>query len=354
MKVLHVITNLETGGAEKLLVDFLPLLKQDCQVELALFQGQKTEFYKRLKDKGITIHSFSENRNVYHPKNIFCLAKLARKFDIVHTHNTACQIYGAIASLFSKAKWCTTEHTTTSRHRVWWFAPVEKWMYSRYTHVICISEATRQSMREVAGKSAPETTVICNGINIKKYHDAFPASDLKKDGKIITMVGRWSYQKDQATIIRAIAKLPKVYKLWLVGYGETEEVLRTLARKLCVNDRVLFLGLRNDVPNILKASDVVVQSSHIDGFGLAAVEGWAAGKPIIASDVEGLAQVVKDAGLLFPHEDADTLALEIEDVCMNKVLYSELVEKGYVRAAQYDISTMVEGYTNIYKTIFSK
>ena len=44
MKVLHVITNLETGGAEKLLVDFLPLLKQDCQVELALFQGQKTEF----------------------------------------------------------------------------------------------------------------------------------------------------------------------------------------------------------------------------------------------------------------------------------------------------------------------
>lgn len=86
MKVLHVITNLETGGAEKLLVDFLPLLKQDCQVELALFQGQKTEFYKRLKDKGITIHSFSENRNVYHPKNIFCLAKLARKFDIVHTH----------------------------------------------------------------------------------------------------------------------------------------------------------------------------------------------------------------------------------------------------------------------------
>lgn len=71
MKVLHVITNLETGGAEKLLVDFLPLLKQDCQVELALFQGQKTEFYKRLKDKGITIHSFSENRNVYHPKISF-------------------------------------------------------------------------------------------------------------------------------------------------------------------------------------------------------------------------------------------------------------------------------------------
>lgn len=354
MRVLHVITNLETGGAEKLLVDLLPLLKQSCQVELALFQGRKTEFYKQLKDAGVTIHSFSENTNVYHPNNIFCLAKLARKFDIVHTHNTACQMYGAIASLFGRTKWCTTEHTTTSHHRVWWFVPIEKWMYSRYTHVICISEATRQSMCKVAGKSAPEATVICNGINVKKYRDAVPARDLKKEGKIITMVGRWSYQKDQATIIRAIAKLPEVYKLWLVGYGEMEEVLKMLARKLCVNDRVLFLGLRNDIPNILKASDVVVQSSHIEGFGLAAVEGMAAGKPIIASNVEGLAKVVKDAGLLFPHEDADTLAQEIECVCMNEVLYSELVEKGYVRAARYDISTMVEGYMDIYKTIFSK
>ena len=351
MKVLHVITNLETGGAEKLLVDLLPLLKQGCQVELALFQGRKTEFYNQLEDIGITINSFSENTNVYHPKNIFCLVKLARRFDIVHTHNTACQIYGAIASLFCRAKWCTTEHTTTSHHRVWWFTPIEKWMYSRYTHVICISEATQQSMLEVAGKSTPKTTVICNGINVRKYHDAVPASDLKKEGKIITMVGRWSYQKDQATIIRAIAKLPDTYKLWLVGYGEMEESLRKLANELCVNDRVLFLGLRNDVHNVLKASDVVAQSSHIEGFGLAAVEGMAAGKPVIASDVKGLAQVVKDAGVLFPHEDADRLAQEIECICEDEVLYSELVKRGYKRAAQYDISTKAEGYMNVYKKL---
>lgn len=351
MKILHVITNLDTGGAEKLLVDLLPLLKKDSDVELVLFQGRETPFLQALREAGIRIHSFSEAKSVYHPSHILKLIKLTKRVDVVHTHNTSCQLFGAVASLFCKAKLCTTEHTTTSHHRVWWFAPIEKWMYSRYSHVICISDATRETMLAAAGANAPEASVICNGIDVAKYQNARPCDDLQHDGTIITMVGRWSYQKDQATIIRALAKLPNDYKLWLAGYGETEATLKALAAELKVSDRVKFLGLRTDVPNLLKASDIVVQSSHIEGFGLAAVEGMAAGKPVIASNVEGLAQVVEGAGVLFPHEDAEALAKTIEQVCTNKELYNELVQKGFARAMQYDISTMAKGYMDVYKKI---
>lgn len=354
MKILHVITNLETGGAEKLLVDLLPLLAKGCEVELAVFQGKETPFLNALKDAGIRIHSFSEAKSVYHPTNIWKLIKLAKRFDVVHTHNTACQMFGAVASLFGKAKWCTTEHTTTSHHRVWWFAPIEQWMYGRYNHVICISEATRETMLAAAGKNAPEASVIYNGIDVAKYQNATPCDDLSHDGTIITMVGRWSYQKDQATIIRALALLPAEYQLWLAGYGETEQELKALAAEKKVSDRVKFLGLRTDVPNFLKASDIIVQSSHIEGFGLAAVEGMAAGKPVIASNVEGLAQVVDGAGLLFPHEDAEALAKTIKEVCTDKELYNELVQKGSARAMQYDISTMARGYANVYNEIMQR
>ena len=114
---------------------------------------------------------------------------------------------------------------------------------------------------------------------------------------------------------------------------------------------VHLLGLRTDVPNLLKASDIVVQSSHIEGFGLAAVEAMAAGKPVIASNVEGLSGVVEGAGLLFEHENAQQLAYAISNVLNDKKQYQSLVEKGCKRASIYTIETMADKYLMEYNRV---
>ena len=197
--------------------------------------------------------------------------------------------------------------------------------------------------------------VVPNGIDISVYKNAQPVSKeglvLKGSNKIVLMVGRYSYQKDQATIIKAMPLLADDVELWLAGYGETHEKLQDLANTLDVAERVHLLGLRNDVPNLLKASDIVVQSSHIEGFGLAAVEAMAAGKPVIASNVDGLSGVVEGAGLLFEHENAQQLADAISSVLKDKKQYQSLVENGYKRASIYTIETMADRYLKEYNRI---
>ena len=93
--------------------------------------------------------------------------------------------------------------------------------------------------------------------------------------------------------------LPVNFKLILVGEGPLKNSSQMLVQELCLKDRVFFLGNRDDVERIFKTADLSVLSSHWEGFGLVAVEGMAAGKPVIASNVSGLSEIVSGAGVLF-------------------------------------------------------
>lgn len=360
MKILHVITDLKTGGAEKLMVDLLPKLKKSGHtVALCVFNGEEMPFLCQIRNQGIAVHSFGEKPNYYNPLNIFKLIRLSRNFDIVHTHNTAPQLFGAVSSFFSKCKWILTEHTTTSHHRIWWYNPIERWMYHCYDKVVCISEAVKESTMPIVGKRYQHIEVIPNGIEISKYRNAeafnrFSIGMQDSDKKIIMMVGRYSYQKDQATIIKAISILPGNIELWLAGYGETEDMLQQLAIKLNVRERVHLLGMRSDVPSLLATADIVVQSSHIEGFGLAAVEAMASGKPVIATDIPGLNDVVSGAGLLFEHENERQLAMHISNLLTDHTLYNEIARRCKKRATMYSIDQMADNYIRVYNQCISQ
>ena len=155
MRILHVITSLRTGGAEKLMVDLLPRLRDfGNDVELLLFDGTRTLFYEELENTGIKIHTLSVGGYVYNPLNIFKLRKYLKKYDIVHTHNTACQLFVAVCSMLCPVVYYTTEHTTTNRRRDWWwYKPIDKWMYTRYNKIICISDQALKSLEDFKGKN---------------------------------------------------------------------------------------------------------------------------------------------------------------------------------------------------------
>ena len=100
MKILHVITSLRTGGAEKLMVDLLPRLKQKgLDVELLLFDGTDTPFRRDAEAAGIKVHDLGKGGSVYSPLHLFRLIPFLRKYDVVHTHNTAPQLFAAIGSV---------------------------------------------------------------------------------------------------------------------------------------------------------------------------------------------------------------------------------------------------------------
>ena len=145
-----------TGGAEHLLVDLLPALRdQGNEVELAVFDGTDFPFLREIKERGITVHSFGLNHNVYSPKNIIKLVPFMKRYDIVHTHNTAPQLFAAIAKTvsLSGSKLVSTEHSTNNRRRgKWYFKLVDRWMYGRYAGIICISDQAASNLVAHIGK----------------------------------------------------------------------------------------------------------------------------------------------------------------------------------------------------------
>lgn len=360
MRVLQVITSLHTGGAEKLIIDLVPRFqKKGYQVDLLLFDGCDTPLKRQLEGLNINLLSFGINCNVYNPIFIFKLLPIIKKYDIIHTHNTACQYFVALAKLFYRGKqikFVTTEHSTNNRRRnfkFWKF--VDHYIYSKYDKIVAISEEVKNSLKNILFDVQIE--VIKNGIDIQKYEQsqAVELIDSKSTNIcLITMISRFGEAKDQETVIRTLSFLPAYYYLLLVGGGDETLISRSkrLILDLNLKDRVIFLGVRNDVPNILKSSDIIVQSSHWEGFGLAALEGMAAGKPVVATNVPGLAQVVGGAGILFPHGDAKALADIILRLHEDPVYYQQIVNQCLQRAAEFDIHKTVDQYLQLYQSLY--
>ena len=353
MKILHVITSLRTGGAEHLMVDLLPrLCDLGNEVELLAFDGTRTAFYEDLEQKGIKIHSLDIGGNVYHPRNIFKLREFISRYDIIHTHNTACQLFVPIVKMLkcTKVKLVTTEHSANNRRRgKWYLKPIDKWMYSRYRYIICISEQPADNLRKHIG-AKDNIVVVNNGVDVARF--MYPIKDISQNETFVTtQVSSFNDAKDQDTLVKAIKELPYNYRLQLVGDGIRRPIVEGLVNTLGIKDRVDFLGIRTDIPEILKLSDIVVLSSHWEGLSLSSIEGMASGRPFIASDVDGLHEIVKDAGILFPHGDYKQLAKEIKQLCNNPVHYNVVARECQERAKQFDISIMAEKYNELYKSL---
>ncbi len=356
MKILQVIYGLPMAGAEKLIVDFAPrLVKMGHEVDVFIFDGVETPFYKALKKSGIRIIKSGKGHIFpYDIRNLFNLLRVIGNYDIIHTHTTPAQIFVALASKISytNVKLVTTEHSTNNHRRgKWYFKYLDKWMYSKYHRIICISETSKINLERQIGRK-DKIEVIENGINVEKFHAATPASrqslGCEESDFILTMVARFCDAKDQTTIIRALKLLPVDCKLVLVGSGELQSECEKTAIEEMVQERVKFVGIRNDIPEVLHASDVVIMSSHWEGLSLSSVEGMSVEKPFIASDVEGLREVVGGAGLLFKEGDSKELADIILKLKNDPVLYKDISDHCLTRALQYDISNLVEKYNNTY------
>lgn len=356
MKILHIITSLHTGGAEKLIIDLTPRLRElGHSVDVLLFDGSDTPFKQQLVAAGITILELSKGGSVYNPLHIFNLIPIIRQYDIIHTHNTAPQLFTAIANIFGKTKLITTEHSTDNRRRhLWWYKPIDRFMYNQYKEVICISDQAEENLRNYIGKCRANITTIYNGVDIQKYATAQPSNELNNiapNCKKIIMVAGFRYQKDQDTLIRATALLPQEFHTFLVGDGERREVCENLAIAEGVSDRVHFMGIRMDVPELLKAADYVVMSSHWEGLSLASIEGMSVGKPFLASDVDGLREITTNAGVLFQHQNATQLAEEIKVLDKNTAKYQQIAQQCFDKAKLFDISIMAEKYNNVYLNV---
>lgn len=364
MKVLHIINNLGSGGAEKLLEDLIPLMNkmENVEADILLLTDEKNVFYDSVINKGVKV-DVVKYRNMYDVRNIFEIKKhiFNGGYNIVHSHIFPTQYWVAITRLFlcdKKVKFITTEHSTHNRRREkFYFRYIDKFIYYQYDSIISITEKTRDNLInwiDPKRKNLDKHIVIENGVDIEKIKTALPykkselIEGITENTKLICMVGRFSEAKDQPTLIRAISRLPEGIHLVLVGEGPLMADNKELAEKQSISDRVHFLGFRQDIPRILKTVDIVVLSSHWEGLSLASIEGMASGKPFIASSVPGLEEIVRDVGLLFGQGDEHKLTSLIDRLLNDNALYNEVCIRCFNESKKYSLQNMIGSLLKVY------
>lgn len=365
MKILQIINSLGTGGAEKLLLDTLPLYRQEgIEMDVLVLWNNNHQFINALKAlnccKVIVLKESDNYKDIYALSHIWKLRSYLKQYDVAHIHLFPAQYFTVLAniSIGNTCRLVFTEHNTTNRRvQNSYFRYTEKWVYSFFKKIICISPEIQRIYRGYLEGFESKLVIIENGVNLQVIRQAVPLlkstmhSSISENDALILQVSAFRIQKDQKTLIQALALLPLNVKLILVGDGVLKKDCEERAVALGLHGRVLFLGQRMDIPQLLKTTDVVVLSSKYEGLSLSSIEGMASGKPFVASDVPGLSDVVGGAGVLFECGNAKELATRILELLENKTYYNAVVSACQQKAEQYDIQIMINKHIALYKSV---
>jgi glycosyltransferase involved in cell wall biosynthesis len=172
------------------------------------------------------------------------------------------------------------------------------------------------------------------------------------------MVARFNEQKDQTTLLKAIAQLKDdSIHLNLVGSGPSLESCKALAKSLGIENQVSFLGDRRDVPDLLAQSQIFILSTHYEGLPISILEAMRAGLPVVATSVNGIPEEVVDGktGLLAPHQDVKALANALHILTNSPEIRQQMGKESREKFEQeFTVDRMITEIRAIYEEIIQK
>lgn len=350
--ILQVINSLNTGGAEKFVVEITTQFKKTGHlVEVLTFERKDTPFAKELKQQGIPIR-YTASEKYLSPLNLFTFVSIifSNKYKVIHAHLTYAQLWLSIASLlnFGRKRLFTTEHSAQNNRRASkLLRVVDKFIFSRFDKVISISSSVEQQlMAWVKPRKRDNYVVIPNCVNIDNLNKALATSRLEfgidSNAKVVTMVGRMNTPKDQPTVIKAVESLPNEYVCLLVGDGPT---LCSVKQTVNQKGRTIFTGARSDVASLIKMSDIYVQSSLWEGMPTTILEAMACGCVVLGSNVDGVRDILPDEQL-FEQGNYQQLASMIEQ--MTTEHKNAMIEKQNQFVKSYSVENITNKILSLY------
>jgi glycosyltransferase involved in cell wall biosynthesis len=293
VRVLHVITTLTTGGAERQL-ELLVARSTAQTATIALYEGGPVADAMQARGQRVEVLGMDGWRRLLAPIR---LARLIRRYhpDVVHVHLLAAQLWGIPAArLAGVPVVVSSEHSLMAdsiegRPLTGWLRRLYLGLERLTTHTVAVSRTTAERL-ERWGVPTQRITVVDNGIDVEalvpdpgERHRVRAEVGATDDDVVIAVVGRLDPVKRVDEVLRAVADRLRGggHLLVVVGTGSLLDPLQALATELGISDRVRWLGARGDVPAVLSAADVLVSASQDETFGMAVVEGLAAGLPTV-------------------------------------------------------------------------
>jgi glycosyltransferase involved in cell wall biosynthesis len=288
----------------------------------------------------------------------------SRKVEAIHASSGYAAISAILASLFLCLPIIYTHQMPVSFS--WWTRLFFSSFGRRINRRIAVSKAIARSVDQggLSFTAQKVDRVIYCGVDLKRFVPVDMVNAKRflglQGNVVVGAVGRLIPRKGYDYLLRAMPDIKEVFsnvKIVLAGDGEEEENLRLLANELDVQENVVFLGNRKDIPDVLSSFDVFVLPSLSEGLGVVILEAFAAGKPVIASNVEGIPEMVIDEenGFLVPIKDSDALAERIITLLKDPLLASRMGKKGRRLVEEnFDINNKIREYESLYLEVRDK
>jgi glycosyltransferase involved in cell wall biosynthesis len=390
IKVIHVITRFDKGGsAENTFITVRDLDK--ARYNVVLING--TSPSRDSADMETAAEKANTDTARGHQVRMICLRSLVRDLrpfldvaaffsllriirrerpHIVHTHTSKAGILGRWAARLC----CVPIIVHTPHGHVFWgyfnswqtklFISLERCAARITTAIVTLSPQEKEDHLRFHIAPEEKFTVIHSGVDLGKFRSELyqpletrALMDIPTDGTVIATAGRLTAIKGQDVLIRAVSELirrgEKIF-LILLGEGERRHELEELTLQLGISEKVRFFGWRPDVARILAACDIFCFPSLNEGMGKALIEAMALGKPVVASDIGGMRDIIRPGGngLLVPVGDIAAWTEAIARLCHDPARSRRLGNAGQQIALRYSAENMVIMIDQLYGKLLAK
>ena len=365
IKVMQITHDLNIGGLQRVASDIaLNIDQTKFEVSVcALREGGP--FEDELLEAGIKVIKLPAIHNGVDYLSFWKLFKIFKKEEphLIHTHNTQPLLDGITAAILANVP--VRIHTDHARRfpdkRRYMYA---EWLLSHFTdRMIAVSESTKADLVKYEKIKPEKIEVVQNGIDGIKYLDKINIEEKKRElcidntlNPVLGFVGRLSNEKGLTYLIKAIKLLVKEFPdvlLLIIGEGELLNDLKLETMELGIERNVSFLGPRFDVSEVMQLFDIFVLPSEREGLSLVLIEATAASLPIVATDVGGNRQVVKNGrnGLIVKPKDVLSLYNAIKQLMMDKNLQKRFARHSFnLFKSNFSLEKMIEKYEAIYQS----
>ncbi len=374
IRVLHILWSGGIGGAEELMTSVIKYIDSSKFEISVCFLSERGDIYNEISRKGESQLECIEFCNGFDIRGAFRLLKYLKKnkFDIVHCHERNFLSMFILSLFFRRTRKLITHHagmTTMTdpgdirmhkKNRLFYLL-----FSGAFSKIIAISIYVKDNLiRNIIIKHPDKIAVLYNGIDMHKFNGTSKISpELQQirdsSAKIIGFVGRMVPFKRAPLFVKCASEIVKrdnSFKFIMVGDGPEMEKCRDLIGQYKLNHCFKLLGLRRDIPDILRLLDALLFTSEGEGFGIVIIEAMASGVPVFAINEGGVNEIITDNenGILLNTVEPAKIAKQILDVFTNE----ELINKIRKRAVQtiqssFSAESVIRQLESIYEEVLS-
>lgn len=362
MRILYLINHAGKAGTEKYVLNLVRACKTKG-IECFFAYNEEGLLLSQMKDEGIECFQVKMS-NPFDLSAAKKIADICRKnnIDIIHTHYPRENYIAVLSKLYNKkTKVIYTCHLTLKTGTAW---KITNKIITRYDDSIISVCNNGKELLIGNGVKPDKITVIWNGINYKDTSDV-PSTireelGIDKDTFVISTLARYHMAKGLPYFVRAIACLDKIikrkYVVLIAGDGELFSEIKEQIEKAGLKDKILQLGFRNDAENILKGSDIFVNSAKCyEALSFAVLEALEKGLPVVVTNVGGNGDIVNpktDCGFIVEYDNDEEMAKAINTLAEDNEIYKRFSENAVKTVKEvFNLDKLLEEVFDKYKEV---